>query len=94
MNIATASESYGNPSNLKENTNNNVQINSMNNKTSYLTGDKFSMATNTDMQKNTVTSHWSFLNDSESTKIIEHLLGTKLVILKALYDIPNLKLVK
>ena len=94
LNIVT-SESDGNlSSNLKEKTNNNVQINSMNNKTSYSTVDKFSMTTNTDMQKNTFTAHWSFLNDSEMAKIIDHLLVMKLDDLKALYDTLNLKLIK
>ena len=95
LNGATVPKSNRNvSSDLEKKTNNDVQINDMNNEASYLQAEKFPMTTHIDMQKNTFTTHWSFLNDSEITKIINHLLGMKIDDLKALYDTINCKLAK
>jgi len=77
-------------SDLTNKTKINLQINGVNNETSYLQDEKSSAATNTDMQKNTFNAHWSFLHDSETSKINHHLSGMKHNDLKALYDTVNL----
>jgi hypothetical protein len=57
-------------------------MNGMNNLITPLQAEKFSVATNTDVQKKAFSAHWSFLNDSEITKIINLLFGMKLDDLK------------
>jgi hypothetical protein len=58
---------------FEKNTNNNVQIDKINDETSYLQAKTFSMATNTNIQQSILAAHLSSLNKSELLKIANNL---------------------